>query len=285
MARVLGVLLDRQEVVAVADGLDEDEQGVERERGDRGEGELGGGELAEGRALGERGQHERERRQRAHRGQRGRRPLGVEVGEAPSQRADDQAEADDPVARDHHRREHGVPGERGGVVAVAGDHQRHDQPDLDHGHRDREHDRAVRLADAVRDHLGVVDGRQHGPGEHDAHEDEHGGGRLAAPGRREQDRRDHGDHGCPAGHDPDPRRARAGRASGPPRGGPARSAADQRRSLSPFQSESFVALDEDLLVPFTAEVVLRTCRSRAPRRPELLERLLADVVQVSQAWW
>ena len=38
-------------------------------------------------------------------------------------------------------------------------HQGEDQPDLDHRHRKREDQRAERLADAVRDHLGMVDRR------------------------------------------------------------------------------------------------------------------------------
>ena len=48
----------RQEVVAVADGLDEHEQAVERERGDRGERELRRRELRAGPAGRERRQHE-----------------------------------------------------------------------------------------------------------------------------------------------------------------------------------------------------------------------------------
>ena len=63
-------------------------------------------------------------------------------------------------------------------------------PDLDHGHGDREHDRAVRLADAVRHHLGVMDRGEHRARKHDADQHEHDGGGLAAPGRDEQDRRD-----------------------------------------------------------------------------------------------
>jgi hypothetical protein len=44
---------------------------------------------------------------------------------------------------------------------AAGQHQRDDERDLDHGDGDREHHRAERLAHAVRDDLRVVNGRQH----------------------------------------------------------------------------------------------------------------------------
>ncbi len=47
-------------------------------------------------------------------------------------------------------------------VGTAREHQRHDQRDFDHGDRDRQHQRAERLAHAVRDDLGVVHGREHG---------------------------------------------------------------------------------------------------------------------------
>mgnify|MGYP003694644191 CR=1 FL=1 len=45
--------------------------------------------------------------------------------------------------------------------AGAGDHDRDDQRHLDDRHGDGQHERAERLADAVRDDLGVVDRREH----------------------------------------------------------------------------------------------------------------------------
>ena len=68
--------------------------------------------------------------------------------------------ADDPVARDHHRGEDGVPRQRRRCPCRR-HHQRHDQRHLDHRHRDREDQRAERLAHPVGDHLGVVDGGEH----------------------------------------------------------------------------------------------------------------------------
>ena len=52
-----------------------------------------------------------------------------------------------------------------GAVLAARGHQRDDQRDLDDRHGDREHEGAERLADAVGDHLGMVDGGQHGAGQ------------------------------------------------------------------------------------------------------------------------
>ena len=53
-----------------------------------------------------------------------------------------------------------------------GEHHRDDQRDLDHRDRDREHQRAVRFADPVRDDLGVMDGREHGAAEARRDDDE-----------------------------------------------------------------------------------------------------------------
>jgi hypothetical protein len=47
-------------------------------------------------------------------------------------------------------------------LVAAGKHHRHDQRHLDHRDRDRQHQRAERLADLVRDDLGVMDGGDHG---------------------------------------------------------------------------------------------------------------------------
>ena len=71
-----------------------------------------------------------------------------------------QAEPDDAVEDDHHGREYRVAGERGGGRA-AGEHERDDERHLDHGDRERQHQRAEGFADPVGDHLGVVHGREH----------------------------------------------------------------------------------------------------------------------------
>ena len=63
--------------------------------------------------------------------------------------------------------------------------------DLDHRHRDGEHERAERLPDPVRHDLGEVDRRQHRGGEEDADDDQHERRRLRSPRNGEHDERRH----------------------------------------------------------------------------------------------
>ena len=63
---------------------------------------------------------------------------------------------------------------------AAGDHQGDDQRHLDDGDGDGEHQRPERLADPVSDHLGVVDGGEHGPGQHEP-DDRRDDGRKIRP--------------------------------------------------------------------------------------------------------
>ena len=81
-------------------------------------------------------------------------PLFVMTGAAPQQ-----AESDDPVADNHHSGEHRVAGQRR-LSRRNCNHDGNDQRHLDYGHRDRQHERAKRLARAMGDHLGVVHGRE-----------------------------------------------------------------------------------------------------------------------------
>ena len=79
---------------------------------------------------------------------------------------------------------------------AAGEHQRHNERDLDDGDSDGEHQRAERLTDPVGDQLGMVHGGEHGPG------DQHAATRTttASPMSRPHvgDQRDEGD----PGHEP-----------------------------------------------------------------------------------
>ena len=61
------------------------------------------------------------------------------------------------------------------AVGAAGEHHRDDQRDLDHGDREREDQRAERLADPVRDHFGVMDGGEHRGDQQDRFRCDHGG--------------------------------------------------------------------------------------------------------------
>ena len=161
------VLGDRQEEVAVPDGLGDDEQRRRaparpppRRRAGAG---VNSGPLGAG---GERRQHQAQRGERATVASAAPVPSGVEQRDAVPHGADQQREADDAVEGDHHRGEHGVAGQRRGLRA-AGDHQGDDQRHLDHGDGDREDQRAERLADPVGDDLRVVHRGEHGSRQHE----------------------------------------------------------------------------------------------------------------------
>ena len=109
---------------------------------------------------------------RQNQGQGGERHQDHEIGAgagqpeallAVSQAAQDQAEADHAVAYHHDDREHGLA--RQTRPTFARQHDRKDQGNFDHSDGDRENQRAVGLAGAVRDDVGVVD-----CGEHDGHQ-------------------------------------------------------------------------------------------------------------------
>ena len=75
-------------------------------------------------------------------------------------RPKDETEPDNAIENDHHRREHRVPGDALAALGP-GKHDRDNEPGFDHRHRDREKDRAKRLAKLERKHLGVMDGGEH----------------------------------------------------------------------------------------------------------------------------
>ena len=108
-------------------------------------------------ADGEAGHHQHERRERGERRQRRARAFDPERLLAVAQRAEQHAGADDAVDDDHDRRVHRVARERR-LVFAAREHHRHDQRRFDRRHGERQHQRAERLADAMRDDLGVVHG-------------------------------------------------------------------------------------------------------------------------------
>jgi hypothetical protein len=146
----------------------------------------------------ERRQHQAYRREGRDRGQRPAGALLVEDDETVPERAGQQADPEDPVAGDHHGREHGVASQRGGV-ALAADHEHDDEAHLDDRHGDREDQRAVGLTDPVRDDLRVLHRREHGGSEQDRDKDERNGSQpLPAPGRQQgEDGEDRGERGPP----------------------------------------------------------------------------------------
>jgi hypothetical protein len=154
-----------QEIVAMTHGLDVEEDAVEGEGDEAHEAQLGGGVERPGHARRVGRQDQGERSERHQHDEIGAGARQAEALLAIAQAAQDQAEPDHTVADDHDHREDGLAREAG--RALAGQHDREDQGDLDHGHRDGQHEGAVGLAGAVRDHVGVIDG-----GEHDGHQDD-----------------------------------------------------------------------------------------------------------------
>jgi hypothetical protein len=68
-------------------------------------------------------------------------------------------------------REHRVAGDPVAALGAA-EHDRYDESNFDHRHRDGEHDRAERLAELERQHLCVMDGREYGGAEEETGEDQ-----------------------------------------------------------------------------------------------------------------
>ena len=157
----LPVGVERQEIIAVADDLREDERAVEDQRNDGDEDELA---RREHRArVGDRcssaGSASARRSRQASRAMRSRRGGRSSAPGAARRRASRHSPTM-PVrmiitAAKTVSRASAV------VSGTARQHQRHDQRDFDHGDRDRQHQRAERLAHAVRDDLGVVHRGQH----------------------------------------------------------------------------------------------------------------------------
>jgi hypothetical protein len=122
-----------------------------------------------GSSLGEIRQDERQRGQSPQHGEGGGRALKLErLLEVPA-RPKNEAEADDAVENDHHRREHRVPGDALAALGP-GEHDRDNEPGFNHRHRDREKDRAKGLAKLERKHLGVMDGGEYRSAEKETRE-------------------------------------------------------------------------------------------------------------------
>jgi hypothetical protein len=121
--------------------------------------------------LGKVWQDQRQRRQRPEHSEERGGALQLEGLLEVSPRPQDQAEADDAVEHDHYRREHRIARNHIGARG-AGEHDRHDERGLDHRHRDREQDRAERLAELERQHFRVMDGGEHRLAEQDARKNE-----------------------------------------------------------------------------------------------------------------
>ena len=180
----------RQEVIAMPACLKANEEAIEPERRHRRERQLRRRELRSRRARGERRHHQSKRRQRRHRREHRSGTLRVERYDRATTSPGHNRQADDPVARDDHRGEHRVPRQRFRLPA-ASEHQRDDQRHFDDRHRHGKHERAVRLAYPMRDHLRVMHGSEHRATQEYRHEQREGSRHVAAPCQREDDRGEH----------------------------------------------------------------------------------------------
>ena len=142
---LLAAALARKKIVAVANGLDENKRAIEHQGDHPGEHELRGAEHRAGSAGRDIRQNEREGGERGQDSQRGARALDLKSLLVMAHAAGKQAQPDDAVAHDHDRGENGVA--RQPRLAFDRNHDGDDQRHLDDRHRQRENERAERLAD------------------------------------------------------------------------------------------------------------------------------------------
>ena len=121
------------------DGLHEYKHAPEDQRHETDALQLQNGIGRAGSGHGEVRQDQRERGQSPQHGERGGRALKLEGLLEMLARPKDEAEPDDAIEDDHHRRKHRVP--RDALAALGpGKHDRDNQPGFDHRHRHREKD-------------------------------------------------------------------------------------------------------------------------------------------------
>ena len=141
-------------------GLDEHKRAVEHQRHNRRENKLRWTEVRTGHGGRNVWQHQREDRERRQDRQRRACALDLKPLLVMARAARQQAHTDDSIAHDHDGRKHRVT-RQFCLSARRREHDRDNQRDLDHRHRDGEHQRAKGFAGAVRNHFGVVDGGEH----------------------------------------------------------------------------------------------------------------------------
>ena len=201
------------EIVPVPDGLGIEKHAIEQDGDGADEAELARRIDRPRRRQRIIGQDQRDRRQN-------RQNAEIKIGSAHlnillavTQAADQDADADQPVADDHHHRKHGIARQR--RHRFFAEHDGGDQRHLDDGDGQRQQQRAVGLADPLGDHLGMMDGGEYrAEQDHQQHGREHqSGGRgregVAERGRagKQQDRQ--------RGKNPRRSRHRSVRAHGP----------------------------------------------------------------------
>ena len=146
---------------AVPHRLDDDEHHIEQHR-DRSEEQSLHRVLARiGRGLGVVRNDQREHRERGDDHEEGPRAREIVLLLPIAHRAEQQRRADHAVQPDHQRGEHRVAGQR--RVGLAMQHDGGEQRHLDHGHRQGEHKRAVRLAEPLGDRACMAHGAEGAP--------------------------------------------------------------------------------------------------------------------------
>ena len=158
--------------------------GVEHDGGNADESELELRIQRPGRRQGIVRQHQRDRREHDQHAEIDVHARRAEFLLAVTKPAGQNAGPDQTVADDHDHREHGITRQfRHRLVAQ---HDRRDQGNLDDRDRERQQQRSVRLADPLRDDLGVVHGRENrAEQDHQQHEGEQDAARRGEEGDAE----------------------------------------------------------------------------------------------------
>ena len=158
---VLVVAVDEE--VAVAAGLDQQEDAVEQHRDDDQHPGHGAGHAAQGTAPGEVRQHQAEQGQGNDGDQVGFDPVQIEVLGVIAPAAKQQGEAHQAVGHQHHHGEHGVAGHGG--VGVAGQHHGGDHHHLEGDDRQGQDQGAERFTQLDGQGVGVTHDGEDGPGD------------------------------------------------------------------------------------------------------------------------
>ena len=146
------------EIAPVASGLHRQKDGVKADRGEDDKGLLRVGKRRPLGGDGEGRQHQAEHHQRHDRAEIGVGPLQIIALFAVTPRPDQQREAHHAIENDHHDGIERVPDQRRVIVAMQ--HHRRNAHDFDESDRQRQDEGAIRLAEALRQRLGMAHDRQ-----------------------------------------------------------------------------------------------------------------------------
>ena len=149
------------EKAPMANGLDGQKHAVKENREQRKEERLHLRQRRVGRGPREVRQNERDDRERHDQSEIRRRPLQIVILLVVPETAKQQRQADDPVQDDHQEGEHGIPPER--RRGIRGKHHGGDERDLDRDDRERQDQRAQRLAEQLGKMISALDHAEGAP--------------------------------------------------------------------------------------------------------------------------